>query len=78
MALGFLAVLWLELFTAVKSAKLVTRSPVQSLNTDKQPSAHGPEGKPSSLFTEEQSHRQSEGLMLSFDLCLLIQENGLT
>lgn len=55
-----------------------TRSPIQSPNTNKQPSAQGLEGKPSSPFLEEQSHRQSEVLMLSVDLCLMIQENGLT
>ena len=60
------------------SKAYVTRSPIQSPNTNKQPSAQGLEGKHSSPFPEEQSHRQFEVLMFSVDLCLMTQENGLT
>lgn len=78
-AWGSIAVLSLELFTAAQSAKAyVTRSPMQSLNTNKRPSAQRPNGKPSPPFTEVQNHRQSEVLMFNCDLCLMIQENGLT
>lgn len=58
------------------SKAYVTRSPVQSPNTNKKPSAHGLEG--CHHFQREQSHRQFEVLMLSVDLCLMTCENGLT
>lgn len=78
MALVSIAVLLLRLFTAAKSAKLM--SPGAQFNHQIQIEAFCPRARGEALFpiSRGASHRQFEVLMLSVDLCLMTQENGLT
>lgn len=53
-------------------------SPGPQFNHRIQMSRNLPKGQRGSSHPHLQSHRQSEVFMLGFDLCLMIQENGLT